>query len=103
MSFLKIIETIIIGPLKIIFDFIFGWANNVTGHPGWAIIVLSIVINTLILPLYKKADALQEQYRHTEKSLSKGIAHIKKTFSGDEKMMILQAYYKKNNYKPTDA
>ena len=29
--------------------------------------------------------------------------NIKKTFSGDERMMILQAYYRQNNYKPTDA
>ena len=113
MSFFEILETIIIGPLKILFELIFGWANSLTGHaswtnsftcqPGWAIIILSIIINTLILPLYKRADALQEQARDTEKKLSKGVSHIKKTFSGDEKMLMLQTYYRQNNYKPTNA
>jgi len=103
MSLFKILETIIIGPLRLLFEILFGWANNVTGHPGWEIIILSIIINTLILPLYKRADVLQEQARDIEKKLSKGVSHIKKTFSGDEKMLILQTYYRQNNYKPTSA
>ena len=46
---------------------------------------------------------MQEQARDTEARLHKGVAHIKRVFSGDENMMILQTYYRQNNYKPTDA
>ena len=103
MTFFSILESIFIGPLKLIFEIIFGIANNFVGHPGIAIIFLSLVMNILVLPLYKRADIMQEQTRDKEASLEKGVTHIKKAFSGDERMMILQTYYRQNNYKPTDA
>lgn len=103
MSFFSILETLLIGPLKLVFEIIFEFANRFVGHPGLAIIFLSLIMNILVLPLYKRADAMQEATRDTEARLHDGVAHIKKTFSGDERMMILQTYYKQNHYKPTDA
>lgn len=103
MSLITALETILIGPLKLVFEIIFALANKVIGHPGLAIIVLSLLMNILVLPLYRRADAMQEEARDTEARLHDGVAHIKKTFSGDERMMILQTYYRQNNYKPSSA
>ncbi len=103
MSLYTIIETLLIGPLKLIFEIIYVVALRFIGHPGLAIIVLSLVMNILVLPLYKRADAMQEEARDTEAKLRDGIAHIKKTFSGDERMMILQTYYRQNHYSPLSA
>lgn len=103
MTFFSILETLLIGPLKLIFEIIFELAHRFIGHPGLAIIVLSLIMNILVLPLYKRADAMQEESRDIEAKLHDGVAHIKKTFSGDERMMILQTYYRQNHYKPTDA
>lgn len=103
MTFLSILETIFIGPLKLIFEVIFDVAYRFIGHPGLAIIMLSLIMNILILPLYRRADAMQEEARDTEAKLHKGVQHIRKTFSGDERMMILQTYYRQNNYKPTSS
>ena len=103
MSFFTILETLLIGPLKLLFEIIFQLANDFIDHPGFSIIVLSLIMNILVLPLYRRADAMQEQARDTENKLHKGVSHIKKSFSGDEKMMILQTYYRQNHYKPTDA
>lgn len=103
MSFFSILENIFIGPLKLIFEVIFETAHRFVGHPGFAIVFLSLLMNILVLPLYRRADAMQEAARDTEARLQKGVSHIKKTFSGDERMMILQTYYRQNNYKPTSA
>ena len=103
MSFFSILETIFIGPLKLLFEIIFQFADRFVNHPGLSIIVLSLLMNILVLPLYKRADAMQEEARDTEARLSRGVNHIKKVFSGDERMMILQTYYRQNNYKPTNA
>ncbi len=103
MSFFGILGTIFIGPLKLIFEIIFSLANNIIGHPGLAIIALSLVMNFLVLPLYRRADAMQEQARDVENRLKPGIDHIKKTFSGDERMMMLQTYYRQNDYSPLNA
>ncbi len=103
MSFGDIIYSVFIAPLQLLFEVIYTVAYRAIGHPGWAIIALSLAMNFLVLPLYKRADAMQEEARDVDAKLRDGVAHIKKTFSGDERMMILQAYYQQNNYKPTDA
>ena len=101
MSFLSILNSLLLKPLELAFEVIYMMANRIVGNPGLSIIVLSLAMNFLVLPLYKRADAMQEEERQMELKLHKGVTHIKKTFSGDEKMMILQTYYRQNNYKPT--
>ena len=103
MSLWFILQSIFIGPLKLVFEIIYSLAYRFLDDPGLAIIFLSLAMNILVLPLYRRADAMQEQARDTENKLSRVVTHIKKTFSGDERMMILQTYYRQNNYKPTDA
>lgn len=103
MTFFSILETLLIGPLKLSFEFIFDIAYKLADNPGLAIIFLSLIVNILVLPLYRRADAMQEKARDTEANLHDGVAHIKKTFTGDERMMILQTYYRQNHYKPTDV
>ena len=103
MSLWNIIETIFIAPLKLAFEYIFYFAHAVVGNPGLAIVALSLAMNVLVLPLYRRADMMQEAARDVENKLSRGVNHIKKSFSGDERMMILQTYYRQNHYKPTDA
>ena len=103
MSIITILETLLIGPLKLVFEIIFSLANRLIGQPGLAIIVLSLTMNILVLPLYRQADAIQEEAKNTDDKLRDGVEHIKKTFSGDERMMILQAYYRQNHYSPLSA
>ncbi len=103
MSFWSLVETFFIGPLKLLFEVIFNYAHDLVLSPGLAIIFLSLAMNILILPLYRRADAMQEKARDTEAALKPGITHIKKTFSGNERMMMLQTYYRQNNYSPTNA
>lgn len=103
MSIFTMLYNILIGPLQLMFEIIYSFGYRLLDHPGLAIIALSLVMNILILPLYKRADAMQEAARDIDAKLKDGVAHIKKTFSGDEQMMILQTYYRQNNYKPTDA
>ena len=103
MSLFEILSTLLIGPLKLIFEIITAFAYKLTGHVGLSVVVLSLVMNFLLLPLYRRTDLIQEEARDVEEKLREGVDHIKKSFSGDERMMILQTYYRQNNYKPTDA
>ena len=103
MSIFTMLYNILIGPLQLVFEIIFSLAYRLLDHAGLAIVALSMTMNILVLPLYKRSDAMQEEARDIEAKLKNGVAHIKKTFSGDEQMMILQTYYRQNNYKPTDA
>ena len=78
MTFFEILSTLLIGPLKLAFEIIFVFANKFVGHYGLSVIILSLVMNFLLLPLYKRTDAIQEEARDTEEKLREGVAHIKK-------------------------
>lgn len=103
MDFLSILYQLIFMPLQIVFEIIYFMAFKVVDNPGIAIIALSFIVNILVLPLYNRADAVQEAERNNELKLSKGVKHIKKTFRGDEQLMMLQTYYRQNNYSPIDS
>ena len=101
MSFFEILGTVLIKPLELVFEVIYMLADKIVGNEGLAIIALSVCMNILVLPLYKRADAMQAQQQQTELALHRGVSHIKKAFKGDERMLMLQTYYRQNNYKPT--
>ena len=103
MTIWTIIHSLIIGPLKLFFDVVFSVAIRFLHHPGLAIIFLSLAMNFLVLPLYMRADALQEEEKHMEAKMKPRVDQIKKAFKGDERFMMLQTYYRQVGYKPTDA
>lgn len=103
MSFFSVLYTILIKPLQLLFEVGFVLANKFIGQPGYAIVFLSLMMNFLVLPLYRRADEVQQKERDIQAKLRDGVAHIKKSFSGDERMMILQTYYRQNHYQPARA
>ena len=100
MTISQIIYTVILGPLELLFDTVYAIAVGATHNPGLSLIFLSLTINLLVLPLYRRADAMQEEERQQSIKLKPGIDQIRKAFKGDERFMILQTYYRQNNYKP---
>ena len=103
MSFLSMLYTFIISPLELLFEVIFSVANRIIGNAGLSIIFLSLAVNFLVLPLYKRADELQAEERDIQAKMASRIKHIKSTFKGDERFMMLQEYYRINHYKPIYA
>lgn len=103
MSFFQLFYQLIFGPLELLFEMVFGTAYEVTGNLGLSIIPLSLCINFLLLPLYNRADSIQKEERERQNKMSAGVEHIKKTFKGDERYMMLKAYYRVNSYKPVYA
>jgi YidC/Oxa1 family membrane protein insertase len=100
---LSILYYLIIYPIELLVEVTFSALNLILDNPGLSIVGVSLVINFLILPMYKRSDALQEQERAEQKKLSFWVKHIRKTFHGDEQFMMLQEYYRQNNYKPIYA
>ena len=94
---------ILIQPLVLVIEFIFTIMSRLFGNYGIAIIMVSVVVNFLILPLYKRSDAMQEAERIKQKEMEPWVKHIKKTFKGDERFMMLSTYYRQQNYKQLNA
>ena len=100
MSIIEALRVLILGPLELLMDVVFSFATELMEKPGLSIVVLSFVVNILLLPLYLRADAIQKQEREVSRRLKPGIDLIKEAFTGDERFMILQTYYRQNHYKP---
>ncbi|MBQ7926748.1 MAG: hypothetical protein IJ335_10720 [Lachnospiraceae bacterium] len=94
---------IFIQPLVLLIEFIFTIMSRWCGNYGVAIIMVSVVVNLLILPLYKRSDAMQEQERQKQKEMEHWVKHIRKTFSGDERFMMLSTYYRQMEYQHLNA
>ena len=102
---------LLINPLVFIYDLVFGIAykicnvfntSNVSDY-ALPIIAVSIMVNILTFPLYKRADKIQEEEREKQKSMKSMVDHINKSFKGDERFMMLTTYYRQMNYKPIYA
>ena len=100
MSVWDALYKLILGPIELLLDVVFSLAKEFTGSPVLSIVVLSLAINLLVLPLYNKADDLQKEEQAISKRLKPRIDQIKEAFTGDERFMMLQTWYRQNNYKP---
>ena len=103
MNVFTAIYMLLLRPLELLFEYVYVIANRFIQNPGMSIIALSLAMNFLVLPLYKRADAMQAEEREVEERLGKWVNHIKKAFKGDERFMMLQAYYREVGYKPAYA
>ena len=101
MSFFDYLFYLFIEPLKLLFEVVFFYAYKFTGNVGISIVVISLIINILVLPLYKRADRLEKEQRDKKQSMKPWVDRIKAAFKGDERVMMLQAYYRENDYKVT--
>ncbi|MBR0172137.1 MAG: membrane protein insertase YidC [Lachnospiraceae bacterium] len=91
---------IIISPVHLLIETVFDVLYDLIGNAGLAIVAVSLVVNVLVLPLYLRADRVQEAERAKQRRMAPGIAHIRKTFRGDEQFMMLSTYYRQNSYSP---
>ncbi len=103
MAIFSILYTLIITPLELLFEVIFSIANRLIGNAGLSIIFLSLAVNFLVLPLYKRADELQAEERDIQAKMAYRLKRTKETFKGDERFFMIQEYYRINHYKPVYA
>lgn len=100
MVIFEILRYLFLAPLELVFEVIFTIAFKITQNEGVAIIVLSLVVSTLVLPLYMRAERIEAEQRTRDHKLSKWAGHIKKHLKGDLRYMTLDAYYRENKYSP---
>ena len=100
MSILEILRKLVLGPIELLLDALFSFAMQFFHSPGFSIIVLSLAVNLLLLPLYRRADTLQKEERDLTARMQPRIDQIRRSFTGDERFMILKTFYRQNNYKP---
>lgn len=100
---LSLLYDIFISPLMVGMNFVLVNAYSVLHSYGLAILVLSLVVNTVLLPLYHMADKWQQEERAKQDKMADKVAEIKQAFQGQERFMMLKTLYRQNHYHPIMA
>lgn len=95
--------TLVIYPITQIIELTYIAIDNTFNVHGVSILGVSIAVTLLTLPLYAVAENIQQRERKKQAALSYWVAHIKKNFSGDERFLMTQYYYRENHYHPLMA
>lgn len=95
-----ILYTLIIYPLYTLIECIYMFSFRIADNEGIAVIAVSAGITLLCLPLYAVAERWQEIDRKQTAAMKPQLERIKKAFSGDERYMMTNAFYKECHYSP---
>ena len=94
------LQAIFIAPISFLMQIVLEQSFNLIGEYGWAVVILSIVVNIVMIPLYKIAEKLAEKERNIQSILQPKIAQIKQNVKGEERFHQISALYKEYRYHP---
>lgn len=94
---------LIIMPIEYLMDIITYRTYEVFSEAVITLVVLSAAVNVLTLPLYNVAEKQAAEEKKRQDEMAAWKQHIQKSFTGDERSMILQRYYRLKNYHPIMA
>ncbi|MCR5251234.1 MAG: membrane protein insertase YidC [Lachnospiraceae bacterium] len=94
---------IIIRPLEIILETLFCSIDKLVHDPGLTLVIVSILLNILLLPLYASAERLSSREQEKQKKTERYRKMIDRGFRGDERLMMQNYYYKLAGYHPLSS
>lgn len=97
---MEFLFNLIVQPIFLILEFLFDCIYDFNQNIVLTVFLISFIVSLFCLPLYIKADKLSKEETEVQKKLSKKVNDIKRNFKGDERLLLLQTYYRQNNYHP---
>ena len=94
---------IFIQPLQVLMAAVLEYAYGISHNYIIAIIILSIVVNFILLPLYHFAEKLQNKERAVQARLRPKTDEINAVFQGAERFMMIHTLYRQAQYHPIYA
>lgn len=90
-------------PLEILFRLVLDFTYKYVNNYGYSIIILSIIVNVLLTPIYKICENWRKADSDKKKHMKFMLDKINQNYSGKEKFFYTQAYYKIQNYSPISS
>jgi len=97
---MDLLFNVIVMPIQLVLEYIFSSVYSISSNISLSILILSFCVFIFTLPLYLRADSLQKEEREIQEKLAPKVQQIKKHYSGDERHLLLQTYYRQMNYHP---
>ena len=100
---LDLLYHIIIYPLEIAMQGVLNYSFILTGIYGISIIILSIIVNIVLLPIYYIAEDWKKNGKIIQDKMAPEIEAIKKYYKGQERHYYIQTIYRRYNYHPLSS
>jgi len=100
---LDLLYHIIIYPLEIAMQGVLNYSFILTGNYGISIIILSIIVNIVLLPIYYIAEDWKKNGKIIQDKMAPEIEAIKKYYKGQERHYYIQTIYRRYNYHPLSS
>jgi YidC/Oxa1 family membrane protein insertase len=97
---IKILYNIFIYPIELFIELVIESSYGITGSYAISIVVVSIVISTLLLPVYYLIEKMQDELRLKKETMKPHLEDIKKSFKGYELHLYTKQVYRTHNYHP---
>ena len=100
---MQMLYELTIRPIEYLMEGLVYFGSSIFPDVPALLFMLSLSVYYLTLPMYRRAEELQESERKRQERLDFWKSHIRDTFKGDERALRLAAYYRENGYRPTAA
>ena len=100
---MHILYMIFIYPLEFLMKTILEFSHSAIDNYGLSIIILSIIVNIALLPLYYMAEKWKIKDKAIQDSMKPEIDNIKKYYKGQERHFYIQTIYRRHGYHPLSS
>ena len=97
---LDLLWLVFIAPIEFCMQAVFDGGYALTHSCGLALIGVSLVVNTALLPIYNRAESWQEEERALKKRMEPKEKMIRRSFRGQERFTMLSTLYRQSGYSP---
>jgi len=95
---LELLYLVCIAPLEFCMQIILRWGFYTTASYGLALILMSLAVNTVILPIYNKVEGWQEEERALKARMAPMETMIREVFKGQERFAMISTLYRQHGY-----
>ena len=89
----------ILYPIELLLSSVFSFSYNLTGHYGWALILMSVCITLITTPIYLVADYWKNEEKKIQDLMKEDIDCIKAHYSKQKQFYLTQAAHRIYHYK----
>lgn len=100
---MDILYSLIVSPVETLLRWVLLQAEALSGSFGFALLMLSIAFNLLLLPFYHLAEKVQNKERTIQQKMAPKIKEFREMFSGQERLCYLRTLYRQQGYHPIFA
>lgn len=103
MSVGAILHALFLKPLFSIYDAVFAHLLTWTGGAGWALVAFSVVLNLVLLPIYRQMERANRKALQRREEMDREIARIKAHYTGRERYFYVRTVHRVFGYRPMTA